>query len=152
MPNLIMPAYVGCVLNSANVKWTDEGREGVQEQEDERSTLVTTAAGTNIKFIKAVKKKWTLNWTMVSQNQYLTIDGCWGRDEIRNFVFKTNNGNSFTFLIDNGNASAAASGVSHGYYTNIENYTVYVDDYQETIQLRRPTGNIYNISMNLTQV
>ena len=152
MSKLYMPALVGCQINGTNVKWTDEGREQMQESRDERSTMVTTAGGRNIKFIKAIKKKWVMNWTNVSQNQYQTIDGCWGRDEIRNFIFNTNNGNSFNFVIDNGANNQTSSAISAGYYASVEVYNSYIDNYQETIVLRRPGGNIYNLQIDVSEV
>lgn len=127
--------YYPNLISLGGVQLTDESRGPVGESRDERSVVVDLASGRKRKFVKGVRKSWTIDWDMVPMHGGLTIDGHGGRNEIRSLA----QGAStliFTFG-DNYNA--------------LETYTVFVSDYSENIALRRGEGSRFKISLGLEE-
>jgi hypothetical protein len=123
------------LVTLGGVELTDEGRQPLQEERDERSVTVDLASGKKRKFIKGVRKSWNISWEMVPMHDGLTIDGCGGRNEIRSLA---QGGAPLSFTIQDS-------------YNVTENYTVFITDYSETVQFRRGEGSRYQISLGLEE-
>jgi hypothetical protein len=128
MPNIIS-------LNG--VEFTDESREPLQTQRDERMVEVELANGSKRRYIKGLYKKWTIQWTNVSADATYTIDGFGGRNQI-----------SSVALDSYGSMDLR---VKDGLHDNT--YTVFVESYEEELLQRRSTeeGFRYRISLTLVQ-
>lgn len=126
-PNLV-------TLGGTNL--TDESRQPLQEERDERSNIIDLASGKKKKFVKGVWRTWTISWENVSANASETIDGFGGRDEIRSIA----EGAGFIPLVlEDGR-------------TGTETYTVYVDSYSEEVLARRgPGGFRYSCSLTVIE-
>jgi hypothetical protein len=126
LPNLVM-------LNG--VELTDENRNPLQETRDERSVVIELATGKKRKFIKSIARKWEISWDNVAESASNTIDGFAGRDEIRTIA---QSGETMTLVLTDGR-------------TSTETYTVFVDDYNEELLMRRNGHFRYKISLSLEE-
>ena len=131
MPSLFYPN----LISLGGTQLTDEGRKPLTETRDERSVVVDLASGKKRKFIKGIRKSWTIDWEMVPMHSGLTIDGKGGRNEIRS-------------LAQGGAPLAFTFGDS---YNATENYTVFVTDYNETMIFRRGQGSRFQISLQIEE-
>ena len=116
---------------------TDESRAPLSETRDERSTVVELASGKRRKFIKGVRKQWSITWDNVAMTSEFTVDGNGGRNEIRSLA---QSGGELTLVIRDGRNAD-------------ETYTVFVTDYKEDLVMRRP-GDLqrYNLQLGLEEV
>ena len=109
---------------------SDESRQPLQEDRDERSVTVELADGSLKKFIKSVKHTWSISWEYLPESATYTIDGGAGRNEIHSLV---QSGNTFTLTLQDGK--------------NTNTYTVFVDSYSETLEKRR---DVFSYKLNLS--
>lgn len=115
---------------------TDESRQPVQEDRDERSVKVDLASGRKKKFVKSVCRRWSISWENVGKNADETVDGKGGRDELRSI---SEGAGYITLVMDGGEDGD-------------ETYTVEVDNYSEEELMRRgPGGFRYRITLDLTE-
>lgn len=124
------------LVKLGNDDLTDESRQPLQEEREERSSIVELASGKKKKFVKGVYRRWTIDWDNVAANKNETVDGKGGRDEIRSIA----EGAGFIhFVINDGRNSQ-------------ETYTVMVDNYhEEVLQRRGPGGFRYKVSITLVE-
>lgn len=123
------------LISLGGVQLTDEGRSPITEDRDERSVVVDLASGKKRKYIKSVKKTWSIDWEMVPMHSGQTIDGKGGRNEIRSLA---QGGSVLTFtFVDSYNA--------------LETYTVFVSGYNESMILRRAEGSRFKITLELEE-
>ena len=127
-PNLVQ-------LNGVDL--TDESRQPLQESRDERSVVVDLASGKKKKFIKGIRRKWSISWDNVAMTATDTVDGKGGRNEIRSLA---QSGGSMTLVIQDGRNTP-------------ETYTVFVDNYSDELQMRRGEGDMfrYKVSIDLEE-
>lgn len=123
-PNLI-------VLGGTNL--TDESRSYAEDR-DERGVEVELADGTIKKYIKSVKRTFDISWENVHKSAAGTVDGFGGRDEIRALGMS---GDALTLSVRDG--------------VTISNYTVFVDNYDEEIIIRRGADSRYQVSLSLKE-
>lgn len=124
------------IVKLDNVDLTDESRSPLQEERDERSVIVDLASGRKKKFVKGVRRRWTMDWENVAANANETVDGKGGRDEMRSIA----EGAAFVpFTVQDGRNAP-------------ENYTVMVESYSEEV-LRRVglEGFRYKVSMTVIE-
>lgn len=114
---------------------TDEGRKPLSETRDERSVVVELASGRKRKFIKGVLRSWDIEWENVPMHSGLTVDGHGGRNEIRSLA---QSGSPLTFEYKDG-------------HNALETYTVFVEDYNESVTFRRGEGSRYRITLRLEE-
>ncbi len=114
---------------------TDESRGPLQEDRDERSVVVDLASGKKKKYIKSIKRKWTITWDNFPMNASQTVDGFAGRNEIRGIAQE---GTTVQLTIQDG-------------VNTSEIYTAYVDSYQETLTTRRVGRYSYTASLTLLE-
>lgn len=114
---------------------TDESRQPFQEDRDERSVVIDLASGKKRKFIKSIKRKWTISWENVGMNASQTYDAKGGRNEIRAIAQL---GTTVILQLTDGN-------------NGTETYTVFVDSYTETVTMRRVGANRYTLSISLVE-
>lgn len=123
------------LISLGGVQLTDEGRKPITENRDERSVIVDLASGKKKKYIKGVRRTWTIDWEMVPMHSGLTIDGHGGRNEIRSLAYGGAT-LSFTYLDS---------------YNSLETYTVFVSEYNENMIFRRGEGSRFQISLSLEE-
>lgn len=123
------------LISLGGVQLTDEGRQPIQEDRDERSVIVDLASGKKRKFIKGVRKTWNISWEWVPMDASLTIDGHGGRNEIRSLA---QGGAPLIFTYQD----------SHN---PLETYTVFVSEYSENVVFRRAQGSRYQITLSLEE-
>ena len=111
-----------------NYPLTDQGREPVQVQRDERSVGIELASGKRKRYIKAIKKKFSLSWSWLPDEASDTIDGGYARRDIQNLIGETGDTHTITYWDRNGGHT---------------NYTCFVNSYQETLIRRDPTTGIH---------
>lgn len=121
------------LISVNGVELTDESREPLQEDRDERSSVVELASGKKKKFIKGIRRKWSINWTNVAESSSQTVDGKGGRNDIRTLAQL---GTPLTFVIHDGKVT--------------ETYTVFVDSYSESLIMRR-TNFRYSVTLSLEE-
>lgn len=128
MPNLIA---IG------DVELTDESREPLQTQRDERMVEIELANGAKRRYIKGVYRKWSISWSNVSSDEAFTVDGKGGRNQISNALL--------------GSYGSISLRIKDGIYD--DTYTVFVDSYEEELLQRRNTeeGFRYRISVTLVE-
>lgn len=114
---------------------TDEGRKPLSENREERSVTVELASGRKRKFIKSVLRTWDIQWENVPMHSGLTVDGKGARNELRSLA---QSGSPLTFVYKDGHNAQ-------------ETYTVFVEDYNESITFRRGEGSRYTISLRLEE-
>lgn len=116
---------------------TDESRTPLSEERDERSVTVDLASGKKRKFIKGIRRRWSVDWDSVPLDATYTIDGGGARNEIRTIA---QSGDALTLTIQDGRNAD-------------EIYTIFITDYQETLEMRRP-GDLtrYKITLGFEEV
>lgn len=124
------------LIKLGNDELTDESRQPLQEERDERSIVVDLASGKKKKFVQSVNRRWTISWENVAAKASETVDGKAGRDEIRSIA----EGAGFIAmeLKDGRNAT--------------ENYTVMVEDYSEETLQRRGFDGGFRYKVDITVV
>lgn len=129
MPNLL-------TLGGMNL--TDEGREPLSIDIDERSTVVDLASGRKKKFIQRVCFSYDISWENVSYDKTTTIDGHAGFKEIFALVHSADP----LYLHVEADGHTA---------NNIE---VFVSGFSSEITRRRACveGNLYTINLSLEEV
>lgn len=115
---------------------TDESRGPLQEDRDERATTVDLASGKKKKFIKSVKRKWTVSWDNVAMNAANTVDGKAGRNELRAIA---ESAGTMTLLIHDGRNSQ-------------ESYTVFIETFNNEVVMRHGEGDQFRYKMNISLV
>jgi hypothetical protein len=124
------------IVKIGNDEITDESRAPLTEDRDERSVIVDLASGKKKKFVKSVRRTWSISWDNVAANASETVDGKGGRDELRSIA----EGAGFiTLLIQDGRNPT-------------ETYTVHVTSYNEEVLQRRGDGGFrYKVSIELEE-
>lgn len=124
------------LVSLGGVEFTDDGRN-FQETRDERAVSVELASGKVIKYIKAEKRTFQIDWEWLPQTSTFTSDHRGARNDLRPICY---NGATTTMVVRN-----AIGGT--------ETYTVFVEGYSEEL-LRRDaiSGNLlYHISIALRE-
>lgn len=121
------------LLRLGGVTLTDESRQPLKEDRDERSVDVELASGKIKKYIKGIRRSWTVSWTNVAMTATDTVDGFGGRNEIRALA---QNGGVLELIIQDGrNAN--------------ETYQVYIEAYDDEVTMRRGAGDMFRYTVNL---
>jgi len=125
------------LISLQGVDLTDESRKPLREERDERSVIVDLASGKKKKFVKSVRRRWSIDWDNVSASAATTVDGKGGRDELRSIA---ESAGTMTFTIQDGRNSQ-------------EIYTVFIETYEEELLQRREyeDGFRYRISITLME-
>lgn len=123
------------VIRLSGTDLTEESRGPLQEDRDERSVVVDLASGKKRKFIKGIRRKWSVEWENVAGQATHTLDGKAGRNEIRSLA---QSGSPLTLVIRDGRNAD-------------ETYTVYVESYNESLTMRRSGFFRYRITLSLEE-
>lgn len=124
------------IITIGDVKLTDESRDPLSEERDERSIIVSLASGKRKKFVQGVFRRWKVEWSNVGAHSGETVDGFGGRDEIRSIA---EGAGYVTLKIQDGRNPE-------------ETYIVEVDSYQEEVLSRRGSGGFrYRVSLSLVE-
>lgn len=123
------------LVKLGNDQLTDESRQPIQEDRDERSTMIELASGKKKKFVKGVWRSWDISWDNVAANSDLTVDGFGGRDEIRSLA---EGAGLLTLVLSDGINPA-------------ETYNVYIDSYDEELLSRRGSEFRYRVNLSLSE-
>lgn len=124
------------LISLQGVELTDESRKPLREERDERSVMVDLASGKKKKFVKGVRRRWSIDWDNVSASSSTTIDGKGGRDEIRGIA---ESAGSMTFKIKDGRNPE-------------EEYIVFIETYEEELLMRREFEDGFRYKVTLTLV
>lgn len=130
-----MAAYEN-LFSINGIEFTDQNRT-ISESREERSVAVQLANGNTMKYVMGEKKRWSINWTWLPDNEQLTYDGKGARDHIRALSYT---GNTYTLVMRSS-------------YGSIETYTIFIESYSENI-VRRDTVNgqyFYDVSVELAE-
>ena len=124
------------LVSIGGTEFTDDGRT-FSEQRDERAVAVELASGKIVKYVKAEKRTFQLDWQMLPLTDVYTSDRKGARNDLRPICYA---GNTTTLVLRNQSGSS-------------ETYTVFIENYSENIERRDPTtGNIlYNVSITLKE-
>ncbi len=125
------------LIKLGGIEFTDDGRT-FSEDRDERAVEVELANGNLVKYVKASKRTFAVDWSYLPQTSTYTSDHRGARNDLRPICYT---GATTTLEIRN-----ALSGGS-------ETYTVFVDGSSEELVLRDSrTGNLlYNVSLSLKE-
>lgn len=123
------------LVNLGSADLTDENRQPLQESSDRREVSLELASGKKRKFVKKICKQWTITWDDVAESASKTVDGKGGRNEIRALAQTEG---TLAFAIQDGHNST-------------ENYTVFVDSYQETVISRRTDTHRYSCTLSISE-
>lgn len=118
------------------VEFTDQGRT-VSENLEQRSVNVQLASGRIKKYVMGNKKRWSVSWEWLPQDQSLTADGKGARNELKSLAFT---GNTYTLLMRDSVGQ-----------TNV--YVVFIEAYNESLIRRDMINNqfFYNVSLELME-
>lgn len=131
-----MPLGLPALIQLDDIALTDQGRSPIEIGRDERSVSVELANGTTKKYIKSVKKTFTLSWTWLPDLASDTVDGHAAR-----FIIKNNfgqSGTTHTLSVEDENGFT-------------EEYIVFVDDYSETLIRRSSGGYFWDVNLTLRE-
>lgn len=117
-----------------NVQLTDQGRSSVSRARDERSTTVELANGTKKRYVKAVKHKFSMNWSYLPDDSTCTIDGYAARTEMINLFGDQSSSHLLRFFYKNG---------------SYEDLTVFVNSYSEELIKRDPSSGVFIWSVSV---
>lgn len=124
------------LLTLAGQMLTDESRGPLTENRDERSVIIDLASGKKKKFIKSVRRTWTVSWDNVAMTSEFTVDGFAGRNEIRAIA---QSADPMMLLIHDGRNLQ-------------ERYTVFIDSYSDDVVMRYGEGDLFRYKLSLTLV
>lgn len=97
------------------------------------------------KFFIADKKRFNLSWTMLPSYRTLTVDSCWGAEDLRSFYNSTEG--QGTFLIRINFAKNGTNQESSGY----EEYTVSFTDCSFAV-VKRGLQPFWDVSLSMEEV
>lgn len=118
------------------IRLTDQGRTPLEVSRDERSIEVELANGDLKKYVKGVKKTFSMTWAWLPDSDDDTIDGHAARHTIAsNFA---SSGNSHELMLE----------AEDGF---VEMYIVYISSYSETLKRRTPNGAFWDVSLELKE-
>lgn len=119
MSNLFFPAAIWIDGHPL----TDQGRAPISVSRDERMVENELASGTRKRYVKAVKKTFSMSWEWLPDNEVDTIDGGWARQKINQYIAESPDGHTLRFFDRN-------SGWSE--------HQVFVSSYSEELIRRDP--------------
>ena len=126
---------VANLIQLGGYEFTDQGRTW-SEQREEKFVEVELANGNIVRYVKAIKHKWTLDWKWMPNAGSATYDNKNARDILWNLVQQ---GTTLSFVLRR-NIDLTAS-----------TYTVFVDTYSEDL-IRRDSGiYYYNVKLELKE-
>lgn len=106
---------------------TDQGRAPLQVERDERSVSHELASGKIVKYVKAVKHKFTVSWTWLPSDGVQTLDGGLGRNDL---VVFGESGDTHVLHVEDTSLGG-------------QDFTVFVDSYRETLTRRDPGSGLF---------
>jgi hypothetical protein len=125
MNNLFFPAAVWI----DNVPLTDQGRAPIQVARDERYVELELADGTRKRYVKAVKRTFSIEWLWLPDHDHDTIDGNAARQKIVEMIGDSGDVHTLRFYERNG---------------EWKEYLVFCAGYTETLTRRDPsTGSFF---------
>lgn len=117
-----------------NIQLTDQGREPVSRDRDERSVVVELANGTRKRYIKAVKHTFSMNWNYLPDDSTCTIDGYAARDTMVELLGDSESAHTLRFFYKNG---------------DYEEFTVFVSSYSESLIRRDAVSGVFIWTVSL---
>lgn len=123
------------LVKLGTIELTDESRGPLSEEREERSNVVELASGRKVKFIKQINRRFSLSWDNVPEDASKTIDSKGARDEIRTLAQSET---IMDFVIQDG-------------LHPVETYSVFIEEYNEEIIIRRPNLFRYKITLALEE-
>lgn len=117
-----------------NVQLTDQGRGPVTRARDERFVGVELANGTRKRYVKAVKRTFSMSWSYIPDDSTCTIDGYAARDTIVSLIGDSEDAHTLRFFYQNG---------------KYEEFTVFVSSYSEDLIKRDPQSGFFLWSLSI---
>lgn len=123
------------LVTLAGDEYTEESRTPVVETLDPREIVKELASGRKRKYVKAMKRKWSIGWELMPNTSAYTIDGKKGRQDLNELVYS---GVFFSIVLEDGVNGTAT------YNANVTGYT-------EELVLRRDIQR-WKVSLELEEV
>jgi hypothetical protein len=124
------------LITLAGVDLTDESRGPLSEDRDERSNYVDLASGRKKKFVKSVRRSWSVSWENVGMSADDTVDGKGARNELREIA---ESAGTMTFTIQDGR-------------NDPETYTVFIEDFSSELIMRHGGEDGFRFNMSLSLI
>jgi hypothetical protein len=112
---------------------TDQGREPLEIQRDERSVTNQLASGKQVRYIKAVKKRFVTSWTWLPSESDQTIDGGAGRNDLVKF---RDSGGPFLLTVEDDVLGFSV-------------YNVFIEQYDEKLIRRDPHSGLFFFDVSM---
>jgi hypothetical protein len=117
---------------------TDQGREPVSINRDERMVALELASGKRKRYVKAVKNTFGMNWDWLPDDEFDTIDGGWARQKMKQFIGESPDVHTLRFYDRN---------------AGWQEYVVFTNGYSEELIRRDPhTGtHFWKVSIDFEE-
>jgi hypothetical protein len=127
-------------LTDGTTTWylSDHNRSDVQETNEQIEKTSVSASGTKRKYVVAVKRSWSISWTMLPGLTSQTVDGGLGAANLKSFYdSNVDNTLSLSFYVGDTSAATGTGTLATPAYTA----TVFISSFNRTIKKRFGAGN-----------
>ena len=128
-------------------KITEHNRSQFEVSNERIEKQTRMGNGTLRKYFVADKKTFTLSWDMLPSYRTLTVDGCWGAEDLRSFYASTEGQGAFNIRVNFAKDGTNQESVSGKY----EQYNVVFGNCNFTV-LKRGLQPFWNVSITLIEV